>query len=275
MSELVNQRTAELLRAFIDKPKGSLIIEGAKASGKSHVITSIAKGILHDAYPSQFHEFAPEDGKAIGIDVARSIIALFSTKANAGTNMSRIAVIHDAELLTTEAQNALLKVIEEPSPRSMLIISVSDSAKLLSTIRSRCQQLPVLPMSRQQALNYAEKHGVDVSQAEKAFVASGGKNDLFLSFVNGESSSLNESKAFLQKSPFQRLQDAKSYDKRETLQGLLTDLTTIVEAAMRSSKNVSVERWQRIARELLQLQTLLERNVNNKLIYLRLSVMVY
>ncbi|HEX4104252.1 MAG TPA: hypothetical protein VHZ04_02115, partial [Candidatus Paceibacterota bacterium] len=53
----------------------------------------------------------------------------------------RTLVIDDAELLTTEAQNALLKLTEEPPASSLLIIVVSDIESILPTILSRMQKI--------------------------------------------------------------------------------------------------------------------------------------
>lgn len=53
----------------------------------------------------------------------------------------RAAVIADAEWLNQEAQNSLLKLLEEPPDRTCLILACSGSAPLAATIRSRCQKL--------------------------------------------------------------------------------------------------------------------------------------
>ena len=57
----------------------------------------------------------------------------------------RVAVIADAEWLNQEAQNALLRLLEEP-PRGTLIVLVARSpAGLLATVRSRCQRVVFRP----------------------------------------------------------------------------------------------------------------------------------
>ncbi len=53
----------------------------------------------------------------------------------------RAAVIADAERMNQEAQNALLRILEEPPPATTLILATSTSAGLLATVRSRCQRL--------------------------------------------------------------------------------------------------------------------------------------
>jgi len=53
----------------------------------------------------------------------------------------RAAVIADAEWLNVEAQNALLRVLEEPPPNTTLVLVASSPASLLATVRSRCQRI--------------------------------------------------------------------------------------------------------------------------------------
>ena len=68
----------------------------------------------------------------------------------------RVAVIADAEWLNVEAQNALLRLIEEPPDRTCLVLVASSAAALLATIRSRCQRVrfaaePPLPLRGDEA----------------------------------------------------------------------------------------------------------------------------
>ncbi len=53
----------------------------------------------------------------------------------------KIGVIHDADRLNENAQNAFLKTLEEPHPRCLLTLSTGRPSELLPTIRSRCQAL--------------------------------------------------------------------------------------------------------------------------------------
>jgi DNA polymerase-3 subunit delta' len=53
---------------------------------------------------------------------------------------ARAAVIADAEWLNQEAQNALLRLLEEPPPRTSLVLVTASPAGLLATVRSRCQR---------------------------------------------------------------------------------------------------------------------------------------
>lgn len=80
--------------------------------------------------------YFPQDAK-LGIEQARKIKLHFSLKPYLAKG--RAVVLEDAANLTVEAQNALLKTLEEPPPEAILILGAASDAKLLPTILSRCQ----------------------------------------------------------------------------------------------------------------------------------------
>jgi DNA polymerase III delta prime subunit len=57
----------------------------------------------------------------------------------------RAAVVADAEWLNAEAQNALLRTLEEPPSRTVLVLVAATPASLLATVRSRCQRVVLRP----------------------------------------------------------------------------------------------------------------------------------
>ncbi|TGD97955.1 DNA polymerase III subunit delta' [Methylobacterium nonmethylotrophicum] len=80
----------------------------------------------------------------IGVDAARRAMHLFgSTAADAGY---RICIVDCADELNLASANALLKVIEEPPPRSLFLIVSHAPGRLLPTIRSRCRRLALKPL---------------------------------------------------------------------------------------------------------------------------------
>jgi DNA polymerase-3 subunit delta' len=61
----------------------------------------------------------------------------------------RVAVIPQAERLRVEAGNALLKTLEEPLPRTLLVLCAPDRQAVLPTLVSRCQVVPFSPLSEE------------------------------------------------------------------------------------------------------------------------------
>ncbi|NNE08513.1 MAG: hypothetical protein HKN20_08125 [Gemmatimonadetes bacterium] len=71
----------------------------------------------------------------------------FLSKRPAG-GRHKVVVIEEAERMTEDAQNALLKTLEEPPPQSFLILTVTDRSRLLDTIHSRCEEIRLQPLGR-------------------------------------------------------------------------------------------------------------------------------
>jgi DNA polymerase-3 subunit delta' len=93
---------------------------------------------------------AAQGGKrrTLGIGAIRELRASMAERPFAGQR--KVHLIEDAESLTVEASNALLKTLEEPPPFVvLLLVSLSDHL-LLPTIVSRCQVLPLRRLSRQE-----------------------------------------------------------------------------------------------------------------------------
>ncbi|KXV38641.1 DNA polymerase III subunit delta' [Gluconobacter japonicus] len=59
----------------------------------------------------------------------------------------RVVIVDGAEFLNRFAANALLKILEEPPPRAILLLTTASPGKLLPTIRSRCRALALSPVS--------------------------------------------------------------------------------------------------------------------------------
>lgn len=78
----------------------------------------------------------------------------------------KVVILSDADRLNTQAANALLKVLEEPRPRTVLILVSSSSDALLPTIRSRCQAVRFDRLSDAEiATSLVQKESVDAGLA--------------------------------------------------------------------------------------------------------------
>lgn len=89
---------------------------------------------------------APETGKhSVVIDQIRDLQRLLSLRPALGKK--KIAVLDDAHALTTQAQSALLKLVEEPPGDALLILLTVNSATLSRPLLSRCQQVRFAALS--------------------------------------------------------------------------------------------------------------------------------
>ncbi len=94
----------------------------------------------------------------IRIEQIRSLQAWMSVGAHQGG--WKIAVIVPAEAMTTATANALLKTLEEPPPRSLLLLVSHRPSLLLPTVLSRCQRIACPVPERAAALDWLASQGV-------------------------------------------------------------------------------------------------------------------
>ena len=114
--------------------------------------------------------------KEIKIGQIRDLIRTFGFKNYSAPY--KIAIIDNADQMTNEAANALLKTLEEPSDNSILILIASHSESLLPTIVSRCQQIKFFTVPycdlEKGLLNYFNRDsGVSADIPEAARLSSG------------------------------------------------------------------------------------------------------
>jgi hypothetical protein len=80
-----------------------------------------------------------ESDTRVRIGQIRALQSALHLQSNEGGR--RAAVIADAEWMNHEAQNALLRILEEPPPETTLVLATATAAGLLATVRSRCQRV--------------------------------------------------------------------------------------------------------------------------------------
>ncbi|MEK9194625.1 MAG: hypothetical protein AAB884_02335 [Patescibacteria group bacterium] len=110
-----------------------------------------SQGILIDA-----NVFSPNEKGIIGIDLALDVRRfLWRTPIK---SKKRLAIIDSAESLTSEAQSALLKIVEEPSERAVIIFIVHDSTALFPPLLSRLTKVYFNRFSATELKNILVKH---------------------------------------------------------------------------------------------------------------------
>ena len=101
----------------------------------------------------------------IGIDDIRELQKLANLPPYEGK--CKVFIIDDAEYLSTEAANSLLKILEEPPPKVVWLLLAAEERRLLPTIVSRCQRLELKPLPLMQLQNIlTNSYNVDLAKAE-------------------------------------------------------------------------------------------------------------
>jgi DNA polymerase-3 subunit delta' len=113
------------------------------------------------------------DGQFIKIERIRELIEELTYKPYEGKK--KVAIFDEAEKLTLQAMNTLLKTLEEPPGETLLILISSHPQVLLPTVRSRCQEVYFHPLSETDLQELIiKKKGVDPSRAKWISRFSGG-----------------------------------------------------------------------------------------------------
>lgn len=102
-----------------------------------------------------------KEGEKLGIEQARKIKEHFSLKPYQAKG--RAVILEDASNLTTEAQNALLKTLEEMPINGVILLCASSEANFLPTVLSRCE-INKLPPESYDRLVYHSKYAKDLQK---------------------------------------------------------------------------------------------------------------
>ena len=139
----------------------------------------------------------------IQVDDVRRTVSFFGSTAGEGG--WRVAIVDAVDELNREGANALLKIVEEPPRRALLLLVSHAAGRVLPTIRSRCRQLNLRPLSvadvAAAAANAAGRAADDREVVAAAAVAEGSVRRA-LAYLDGDALELrNEIMALLDRLP--------------------------------------------------------------------------
>jgi DNA polymerase-3 subunit delta' len=167
------------------------IFTGEDMIGKKTFALELA-GIATGPQPSKFNPDVlfidtanSESGQSITIDGIRQVKNFVSLSAYSGNR--KFIIIDEAQLMTDEAQNASLKILEEPNPSSIMILVTSNPGLLLPTVVSRCQEIR-FPMHRPAVVReILESASLTKTQIEFLAEFCGGRLGLAKRIIAGDS----------------------------------------------------------------------------------------
>jgi DNA polymerase III subunit delta' len=121
-------------------------------------------------------------GRDLTIDVVRQYL-LEPAGRKPGMNRGKVFIIEESELMTTEAQNAMLKTLEEPAGRTLIVLLTDQPDALLPTIRSRCQLVRFAPLPPKTVADELTRRGTATADATEAAGLSEGSLGLALRWL--------------------------------------------------------------------------------------------
>ncbi|XTR37960.1 ATP-binding protein [Paraclostridium tenue] len=147
-----------------DKINHAYLFEGIDGVGKSTFAKEFAKYLLkteHIENSPDYINIEPQ-GASIKIAQIRNLQTDVIIKPHGDY---KIYVINNAEKMTMESQNALLKTLEEPPIYVIIILITNNKNSLLDTIKSRCDIVKFLPIPLVELKTYLEDRGIDEKKA--------------------------------------------------------------------------------------------------------------
>ena len=105
-----------------------------------------------------------DDSGQLKIDAIRGVSRLLALKPYAARY--RIAIFDDFDWVAPQAQDALLKTLEEPPPSAVLILLAQSTERILPTIRSRAQVIPLRPPPLEVIKAHLMTHGCEADRAD-------------------------------------------------------------------------------------------------------------
>lgn len=282
---ILSAQTDRTIKMFLEHPAHAVALIAPTGAGKSHAARHIAKHILAlddgslDSY-AYFRVTKPLDN-VISVEQAREIVRYMALKTTGRRSIRRVVVIEDAHQLTIEAQNTLLKTIEEPPVDTVLILTVSDKTNLLPTILSRLQHIQIINPPEEAVRNHFANQGFDESSVRRAYLLSGGSVGLTKALLDNSTEhpavlAIDQAKQLLQMDCYGRLALIDKLIKQKKLDDLLFAFSQIAQSGIRvaaDSKNMTAaKRWHHILTQTQAAQTMLASNAQSKLVLTNLFV---
>jgi DNA polymerase-3 subunit delta' len=140
-----------------DRMPHALLIHEAPGAGGEWLANWTARMVLgtdKEPHPDWVKVHPVDESKQIRIEQIRELGEELSLTSHQGGY--KVGVISPADVLNRFAANALLKTLEEPPPRTVLILVVTQPSRLPATILSRCQRVRIAAPERSAAVAWLE-----------------------------------------------------------------------------------------------------------------------
>jgi DNA polymerase-3 subunit delta' len=273
----------------------ALLFSGAEKIGKKEVAIDFVKsifceknkGFCGECYScrtidsSNFPDLSiiePKD-RNIEIEEVRDLQNRLSLKSY--NNSLKVGIINDAHLMRKDAQNALLKTLEEPKGDTVLILITSYPQMLLGTIRSRLEEIKFSVVSRKEIEDHLIALGSNTEKAKEIALISSGQIGKAIEFFKDEdklsffNKAVKDIVSLAHSEMYKRFDFAKEFKEN---QDEIVDVLDVWERFMRreillkvygnkgSLENYSLKKIKEIIDELEKTKYLIENtNVNKKL----------
>jgi DNA polymerase III delta prime subunit len=263
-------RNELLLQYKLGKMPHANIFFGPDFIGKYRFAKALAVEMLGDNFKLEYFEIAPKvakNGKSLVISAAnvKRLVSGLKTKARGG---QRVVVINRADLMTREAQNSLLKILEEPNSGTIFFLITSKIESVLPTIQSRAV---LRKMSMVDVNNWSMQMRAEFAKLPEDFqVALNGLPELFLA-LEGENRDiiemrLNNAIKLVKATSYERFAVGEVMAKKLERDELILTLDLACKYAYDAEHDLG------FIEKLLETSKLMSKNLNKRLLFAQLTL---
>lgn len=265
---VLHESTLRQVNRLIVQQPHACIIAGPADSGTYSLGLTLAETLIGSLSEQRNLLIIEPDNGTISIDAIRNIKQFLSLKYPRlhDNQLQRAVIIRNALHMRAEAQNALLKTLEEPPDDTIIILTTSSVDALLSTIRSRSVEIRIKPL----AIDEYKKHFPDIGAVElqKLYYLSQGYYSLFVALQKNTGhplyGAIDKAKEILEINVFERMcMISVLKEDKELLAHILYGLKQIIRYTVHNTpSNRNVHRYSSVVAAEQQLS----RNIHPKLI---------
>ena len=204
------------------------------------------------------------EDKQIQISQIRDLSWRLSLKP--GSGLVKTAIIDEAHLMNQEAQSCLLKTLEEPKGRTLLILISEHPEMLFPTILSRLEVIKFYPVETKEIEDYLNKQGFDAEKSQEIAMISMGRPGMALDFaknpqkLNFQKEKIQELEKVLEGDLSVRFQYAKDLSKDPS------EIKNVLDVWIMYFRRILLSKVKKISETKYSLSYLLSKtNINSRL----------
>ncbi|MEO5691469.1 MAG: AAA family ATPase [Candidatus Saccharimonadales bacterium] len=239
---VLEETTRQLLEAFVANPSHGLMVSGEPGIGLYTIAREIGQSVFAKG---TILYVLPEEGKEISIDQVRSLYT--DTKSTHEDGL--VVIIDDCDRMSVPAQNALLKLLEEPPRHTLFLLTSHTPGNVLTTIRSRLSSIEARRVTSTMSTALIARHIIDANkQIQVNFLAQGRPAEILrlasddAQFAE-QASIIRDARSFLENSMFERLMIVHQYSQRDKALQLLDALSIVTIFTQRRGEQVPARRY--------------------------------
>jgi len=187
MEIIGHQKQRDFLKRAVKKGifSHAYLFSGREKLGKSKIALEIVSQLLEADLEKKQHPdlmiIEPQEGE-IRISQIRDLISWLSLKPYYGS--FKAAIIDSAHSMNGEAQTALLKTLEEPKGKTLLILISENSEHLFPAILSRVQTVKFYPVKKEEIKKYLKSQNISEKKAEEIIKISLGRPGVAVEYAS-------------------------------------------------------------------------------------------